>query len=264
MTRIKTRPAQRRFPLALTLAGAALGFGLGGFFDGILLHQILQWHHLLSGIDAIQQDLRLLVLADGLFHLLMYVITAVGLCLLWKMRRVFSVAGADRYLVAHALIGFGSWHVIDAVLSHWLLGLHRIRMDVESPLVWDLAWLAIFGIVPLIAGLVLLRSGSAGRARWAPPGLVVLCLISGAVAAVPASPSSIVMVVFRPDTSPMQAYAGLEAADGRLVWTDASQQLWAVELPGGSNGSAFYKHGALLITNSSFLAGCLQWFKASS
>jgi uncharacterized membrane protein len=25
-----------------------LGFALGGFFDGILLHQILQWHHLLS------------------------------------------------------------------------------------------------------------------------------------------------------------------------------------------------------------------------
>jgi uncharacterized membrane protein len=25
-----------------------LGFGLGGFFDGIILHQVLQWHHLLS------------------------------------------------------------------------------------------------------------------------------------------------------------------------------------------------------------------------
>jgi uncharacterized membrane protein len=27
-----------------------LGFAFGGFFDGILLHQVLQWHHLLSGI----------------------------------------------------------------------------------------------------------------------------------------------------------------------------------------------------------------------
>jgi uncharacterized membrane protein len=25
-----------------------LGIGLGGFFDGIVLHQILQWHHMLS------------------------------------------------------------------------------------------------------------------------------------------------------------------------------------------------------------------------
>jgi uncharacterized membrane protein len=32
----------RRFP---TAAGIFLGLGLGGFFDGIVLHQILQWHH---------------------------------------------------------------------------------------------------------------------------------------------------------------------------------------------------------------------------
>ena len=29
-------------------AGLLLGIGLGGFVDGIVLHQILQWHHLLS------------------------------------------------------------------------------------------------------------------------------------------------------------------------------------------------------------------------
>ena len=28
-----------------TLAGVFLGLGLGGFFDGIVLHQIRQWHH---------------------------------------------------------------------------------------------------------------------------------------------------------------------------------------------------------------------------
>ncbi|TIN47498.1 MAG: DUF2243 domain-containing protein, partial [Mesorhizobium sp.] len=36
-----------------------LGFALGGFFDGIVLHQILQWHHLLSGLaDPAGSDLR--------------------------------------------------------------------------------------------------------------------------------------------------------------------------------------------------------------
>lgn len=33
------------FPMA---AGILLGLGLGGFFDGIVLHQILQWHHMLT------------------------------------------------------------------------------------------------------------------------------------------------------------------------------------------------------------------------
>jgi uncharacterized membrane protein len=28
--------------------GILLGIGLGGFVDGILLHQILQWHHMLT------------------------------------------------------------------------------------------------------------------------------------------------------------------------------------------------------------------------
>ena len=33
------------FPIA---AGILFGLGLGGFFDGIVLHQILQWHHMLT------------------------------------------------------------------------------------------------------------------------------------------------------------------------------------------------------------------------
>jgi uncharacterized membrane protein len=32
----------------LAWGGFWLGFALGGFLDGIILHQILQWHHLLS------------------------------------------------------------------------------------------------------------------------------------------------------------------------------------------------------------------------
>ena len=32
-------------------AGILLGTGFGGFFDGILLHQILQWHNMLSSVS---------------------------------------------------------------------------------------------------------------------------------------------------------------------------------------------------------------------
>jgi Predicted membrane protein (DUF2243) len=35
----------RQFPVS---AGVFFGLGLGGFFDGIVLHQVLQWHHMLS------------------------------------------------------------------------------------------------------------------------------------------------------------------------------------------------------------------------
>jgi uncharacterized membrane protein len=37
-----TRPPAR----SVTAPGILLGVGLGGFVDGILLHQVLQWHHM--------------------------------------------------------------------------------------------------------------------------------------------------------------------------------------------------------------------------
>jgi len=42
---LRRATAGPRFPAA---AGVVFGLGLGGFFDGIVLHQILQWHHRVS------------------------------------------------------------------------------------------------------------------------------------------------------------------------------------------------------------------------
>ncbi|MCJ9711991.1 DUF2243 domain-containing protein, partial [Bordetella hinzii] len=68
-------PDERR----LRRASGWLGFAMGGFFDGILLHQILQWHHLLSALrTGVLADLRMQVAVDGLFHALMYAVAAVG------------------------------------------------------------------------------------------------------------------------------------------------------------------------------------------
>lgn len=37
-------------PVPVGLPGIVLGVGLGGFFDGIVLHQVLQWHHMFSSV----------------------------------------------------------------------------------------------------------------------------------------------------------------------------------------------------------------------
>ena len=90
----------------LRWGGIALGFGLGGFFDGILLHQILQWHHLLSGLDQEGLDIRFLIMTDGLFHVLMYFIAAIGLWLLWRARSALAATVPQHTLSADALLGF--------------------------------------------------------------------------------------------------------------------------------------------------------------
>lgn len=138
-----------------------IGFALGGFFDGILLHQILQWHHLLSGLSSsVASDLPFQLLADGLFHLLMYVIAVLGGMVLLRYRSPEETSGS---VLRPVLFGFGAWHLLDAFISHWVLGIHRIRMDSELPVVWDLAWLVIFGIAPIVIGLMLPHGGRPSR-----------------------------------------------------------------------------------------------------
>lgn len=71
-------------PAVKLTAVIILGFGLGGLFDGILLHQVLEWHHLLSLVEPVEGSLSLRdqILADGLFHVLMYGVIAYGL---WRL-----------------------------------------------------------------------------------------------------------------------------------------------------------------------------------
>jgi uncharacterized membrane protein len=109
-----------------------LGIALGGFFDGILLHQVLQWRHFLSLVPGMD-ELRLQILWDGYFHVLMYVVAVIALWGLWRARR--SAEGQwSSALAGVALLGFGIWNWIDVGGPHWILGIHRVRVDTPNPL----------------------------------------------------------------------------------------------------------------------------------
>lgn len=245
----------------LRWSGYALGFALGGFFDGILLHQILQWHHLLSNVEQVRQDIRVLILADGLFHALMYVVAAVGLWLLFRARRTFSEPGADRRLLADALLGFGIWHVLDSLLSHWILGIHRVRMDVHNPLFWDLLWFALFGALPLAIGWLMHRRRSVAALHSSPLALVMAVLVAAPIAALPPPNQTQAVVLFQPGVSEGQALSAIAAVDGRVLGTDPSRQLWAIDVATG-DASALYRHGALLVSDALLPLGCFSWTRA--
>lgn len=255
-------------PLAsrtLRWAGFLLGFSLGGFFDGILLHQVLQWHHLLSNVQAAAlQDIRAQMLADGLFHVLMYFIAAWALWLLWKARAMYSAPGADRVLWAQALIGFGVWHIVDSVFSHWITGIHRIRVDSPNPLFWDLLWFFVFGVVPLVMGWLLHRSSGSDGGRTAPAALALAALVAAPLAALPAGDTDQVVVMFRPGMEGAPAFNALAAADARVLWVDRSGGLWAVSMPESSRASELYARGALLVSNSALARGCFGWSRPST
>lgn len=243
-----------------------LGFAFSGFFDGIVLHQVLQWHHLLSGLQgAWFADLRHQVLADGAFHAVMYLVAAVGLVQLVRNRGALSSAGAGRCVLVAWLLGFAAWHGLDAVLSHWLLGLHRIRMDTAQPLAWDLGWLALFGGVPLAAALSLRRHPGIGGGRATAacmPLLVAATALAGWGALGPASGSS--LVVMSPGASGAQVFRALAATDARIVGHDASGSVWLVRLASRSDAVRLYAHGAWYVSGAYSPAGCAAWFRVAS
>lgn len=245
------------------IGALALGFSLGGFFDGILLHQILQWHHLLSGLEQARLDIRFLILTDGLFHGLMYLVAIIGLYLLWTSPAP-TPKRKNEPLLARAMIGFGTWHIIDAVLSHWILGLHRVRTDVEQPLLWDLSWLAVFGLLPLATGYYLMKRRTGSTSFLCSPVVLVLAtVIAGSIASFPVPRGESVIVVLRPGASETAMMAGLGAVDGRLVWTDRSNEVWAIDVPADAELARLYGYGALLVSNSIAPVGCLDWIRTN-
>jgi hypothetical protein len=72
-----------------------MGVGLGGFLDGIVLHQILQWHHLLTDegdfpMDTVQ-GLEDNTVADGFFHVATWAVLVVGMMVTinaWQRRKL--------------------------------------------------------------------------------------------------------------------------------------------------------------------------------
>jgi uncharacterized membrane protein len=249
----------------LVRAGWLLGFALGGFFDGILLHQILQWHHLLSGLDRVAGDLRLQVLADGWFHALMYAFALVGLWQLARSRGALGLSGAGRALLASALLGFGLWHILDSILSHWVLGIHRIRMDVPNPLLWDLLWFALFGVLTMAGGWALRRGG--GKRRGMTGALLLAAVTAAAAWQSAASPGNSgatrnVTVVLRSGTYAGALLAALPQARARVVWGNAAGDVWALALDADSTPLRLYAHGALWVGGRLLPAGCSAWLRA--
>src|ERR671917_556724 len=109
------------FPVS---AGVLFGLGLGGFFDGIVFHQLLQWHHMLTSAgyppDSVH-NLKVNVLWDGIFHASTYIFTAAALAILWRHSRQRHIRWPGKLLPGAILIGFGAFNLVEGVIDHHLL-----------------------------------------------------------------------------------------------------------------------------------------------
>jgi uncharacterized membrane protein len=151
--------------------GITLGLGLGGFVDGIVLHQIAQWHNMGSAVlppttmEAMQRNMRW----DGLFHAAVWLLTIAGVYwLLREARRGLPLPSAGAF-TGLLLLGWGLFNLVEGIVDHHLLGLHHVRdLPMHVPL-YDWLFLGIGGIGFIVLGWMMAGSSRAratgGRVR---------------------------------------------------------------------------------------------------
>ncbi|MBH8563585.1 DUF2243 domain-containing protein [Nostoc sp. CENA67] len=148
----------RHQQMPLVVAGIFLGLGLGGFVDGILLHQILQWHHMLSNIRPLSttSNIDLNMVWDGLFHALDWILTVIGVALLWRAGGRKDVPWSSHTFVGSLLMGAGLFNVVEGVIDHQILGIHHVKPG-PNQLAWDIGFL-VFGALLVLVGWLLLQN----------------------------------------------------------------------------------------------------------
>lgn len=161
------RIKKRYFPVS---AGILFGLGLGGFFDGIVLHQILQWHHMLSSWYPVNtiENLELNTRWDGIFHSGTYLFVVAGLFVLWRTAKRRHLYWSSDLLIGSMLIGFGMFNVVEGLIDHHILGTHHVNelVPIEQRIYWDVGFL-LWGFAMLVAGSFYLRRGKQSEAALA-------------------------------------------------------------------------------------------------
>jgi uncharacterized membrane protein len=149
----------------LTTAGMVLGIGMGGFVDGIVFHQILQIHNMLSA--QIPTDTligaKTNMVWDGLFHVMVWMATAAGIVLLWKAVKRPDVLLSGQALLGSTLVGFGLFNLVEGIVDHHILNLHHVYERL-GPSTWDYVFLAS-GVALMLTGWLMIHN-----ARSTPAG----------------------------------------------------------------------------------------------
>jgi uncharacterized membrane protein len=157
------RDAARSAPRGASALGAGLllGIGLGGMLDGIVLHELLQWHSMLSARvprDSVA-DMHVNMLADGVFHAATWLVTVAGIARLVAHLRYAPQPWNLRRLWGAALMGWGLFNLVEGLVNHHLLGLHHVLERAPDHRPFDFAFLALGALLVAAGGTLYRRAG---------------------------------------------------------------------------------------------------------
>jgi uncharacterized membrane protein len=142
-------------PVPLSTAAMVLGIGIGGFIDGIVLHQILQWHEMLTNkIAPVTVEAKSVnMFWDGIFHAFTLIVVFIGVVLLWKLLRRKDIDRSGKILAGGLITGWGLFNIIEGTINHHILRLHNVREIGEHDL-YNYLFLGI-SVIMLTVGYLL-------------------------------------------------------------------------------------------------------------
>jgi uncharacterized membrane protein len=112
--------------------------GLGGLADGIVFHQLLQSHSMLSA--KIERTtvvgLETNMFWDGVFHASVGAMVVLGLAGLWEAVHGKLVSVPTRILVGGLALGWGLFNLAEGIINHHLLDLHHV-VESANPTYFD-------------------------------------------------------------------------------------------------------------------------------
>jgi uncharacterized membrane protein len=148
-----------------TIAGILMGIGMGGFVDGIVLHQILQWHNMVSNWipPTTMEAMRVNMLWDGIFHAFVWLVTLIGIFMLWKAAFQREGIPSLPVFIGQLLLGWGGFNLVEGIIDHQILGIHYVR-QVPEYTVYNLTFLAIGGVLFILVGWILMRRSETSSA----------------------------------------------------------------------------------------------------
>lgn len=146
-------------------AGVVIGMGLGGFADGILLHQTLHWHNMGSAVlpPTTMEALRRNMVWDGFFHAAVWIVTLVGVFRLLDMARRGVPLPQRSTFAGHLIMGWGLFNFVEGIIDHHIFGLHHVRdLPTHIPL-YDWLFLLIGGVGFVALGWVIASRSAMGQ-----------------------------------------------------------------------------------------------------
>ena len=137
-----------------------MGIGLGGFFDGIVFHQILELHNMLSNwvqrTTLVNEEINMFW--EGLFHAFCYIATVTALFMLWRCAKRTDVPLSGQTYFGSLWVGWGIFNLVEGLVDHEILQVHHVyQSDPHQFLLWDLVFLAS-GVIFLLFGWRLIRT----------------------------------------------------------------------------------------------------------